>query len=109
MQSTTTSSRCTIVPDPQFAALKPALSERLAQVASRIDAGNFASLMDSLMRQSLHQGFKEAGADEGTVWLVDPAADCLAPVYNSGPRADSFVGKFRQPLNAGLISMVFAS
>ncbi|HKQ38984.1 MAG TPA: hypothetical protein VJ063_12980, partial [Verrucomicrobiae bacterium] len=29
--------------------------------------------------------------------------------YNTGPDADRIVGKFRQPLNAGLICMVFAS
>src|ERR1051325_9607098 len=109
MEGPTTSSRCNIVPDPQFTVLKSTLTERLAQVASRINYQNFASLMDGLMRQSLHQEFKEAGADEGSVWLVEPIGQCLVPVYNSGPNAARFVGTFRQPLSAGLISMVFAS
>jgi hypothetical protein len=33
----------------------------------------------------------------------------LLPAYNTGPRASEIVGKFKQPLSAGLISMVFAT
>ena len=31
------------------------------------------------------------------------------PAYNTGPDADKIVGKFLQPLNAGIICMVLAS
>lgn len=48
----------------------------------------------------------EVGADEGTVWQLDEAGETLIPVWNSGPRAAEFVGKHRQPLSAGLISLV---
>jgi hypothetical protein len=61
------------------------------------------------MREVLQQGFAEAQAHEGTVWLLDEAGGYLVPVYNSGHRADQFVGKFHQPLNSGLICMVFAN
>ena len=33
----------------------------------------------------------------------------MVPAYSTGPDADKIVGKFKQPLNAGLICMVFAS
>ena len=48
----------------------------------------------------------EVAADEGTVWQLDEAGEALIPVWNSGRRASEFVGKHRQPLNAGLISLV---
>jgi len=61
------------------------------------------------MRQTIERGFAEAGADEGTVWLLDQAGEFLVPAWNSGPHADKVVGKFKQPLKAGLICMVFSS
>jgi len=61
------------------------------------------------MRQVLAQGFTDSKADEGTLWLVDSMGEYLVPAYNTGPNADKLIGKFRQPLNAGLICMVFAS
>ena len=101
--------RWTIVPDPRFAELEGALQERMELVARTVQPENFASLLEPLARETLRRGFAEAGAHEGTVWLPDAAGTHLVPVYNTGPHADKFVGKFRQPLNAGLICMVFAS
>jgi hypothetical protein len=103
------SSRCNILPDPQFSGLKPALATRLEGVAALVSPDNFASLLDPLMHEVLRCGFTEAGASEGTVWLLDSPSLHLVPGYNSGPNADKLVGKFRQPLSAGLICMVFAS
>jgi hypothetical protein len=103
------SARLNILPDPAFLDLKPVLSERLARIGDSIRAEQFNSLLDPLMRQSLQKGFAEAGADEGTVWVLDEVGENLVPAYNSGPNAEKLVGKFKQPLNAGLICMVFAS
>ena len=61
------------------------------------------------MRHSLERGFQAAGADEGTIWLLDEPRENLVPAYNTGPDAARFVGQFKQPLATGLISMVFAS
>jgi len=61
------------------------------------------------MRQIIQRGFTEAGADEGTVWLLEQAGEFLVPAWNTGPHAEQLVGKFKQPLSAGLICMVFAS
>jgi hypothetical protein len=101
--------RLNILPDPAFLELKGALSERLERIAGSIHPEQFGSLLDPLMRQTIEHGFAEAGADEGTVWLLDQAGEFLVPAWNTGPHAERFVGKFKQPLNAGVICMVFSS
>jgi hypothetical protein len=101
--------RLNLLPEPAFVDLKPILGERLQRIAADINVEQYSSLLDPLMREVLTHGFAEAGAHEGTVWLVDAAGEYLVPAYNSGPNAALLVGKFRQPLGAGLICMVFAS
>lgn len=103
------SPRRNIVPEPRFVALKSKLAERLAGAGAGVRPENFAALLDPLMRQVLQQGFDEVKADEGTVWLLDEAGQHLVPAYNTGPHAARLVGKFQQPLGAGLICMVFAN
>src|SRR5881227_494275 len=65
--------RLNILPDPAFLDLKSALSERLERIAAGLQPEQFASMLDPLMCQTIEHGFAEAGADEGTVWLLDPA------------------------------------
>jgi hypothetical protein len=101
--------RLNVLPDPAFLDLKTALAERLERLAAGIQPEQFGSVMDPLMRQTLERGFADAGAHEGTVWLLDPGNEFLVPAWNSGPNADRLVGRFKQPLNAGLICMVFSS
>jgi len=81
----------------------------MSRIGDEVHATQLRRLIDSLLQQVLEQGFKEAGAHEGTVWLVDAAEAFLEPAFNTGPHAEQIVGHFKQPLNAGLISMVFAS
>jgi len=104
-----TSPRLNLLPDPAFLELKTLLSQRLERIAGGLHPEQFASLLDPLMRLIVKRGFVEAGADEGTVWLLDPGAECLALAYNTGPNSAKMIGKFKQPLSAGLICMVFAS
>ena len=66
-------------------------------------------MLDDTMRRVLELAFRQAGADEGTVWLVDEAKEALVPAFNNGPNAEQFVAKFRQPLDRGLVSMVFGN
>ena len=101
--------RLNILPEPGFLKLQAELSERLTRLGAEIHAEEFGALLDPLMCQVFQNGVNEAGADEGTIWLVDQAGEFLVPAYNTGPRAEQIVGKFQQPLNAGLICMVFAS
>jgi hypothetical protein len=98
----------TIVPDPGFEALRPALLERLERIGSEIRAVDIDSIFDPPMREFLQQGFARVGAHEGTVWLLDGAGKNLVPALNTGPDADR-LADFKQPLNDGLISMVFSS
>jgi hypothetical protein len=98
----------TIVPGADFEALRPALLERLTRIGSEIRAADINSVFDALMRDVLDQGFAQVGAHEGTVWLLDDSGENLAPALNTGPDAHRLTD-FKQPLNAGLISMVFSS
>jgi len=103
------SARWNIVPDPRFADLQGALQERLGSIGNSIQPHNFSSLLDPLACDVLQRGFAEAGAHEGTIWLLANDGKHLIPAYNTGPDAAKMVGKFQQPLNSGLICMVFAS
>jgi hypothetical protein len=98
-----------LLPEPAFAELKPLLDERLQRVRDRLHFEQFSSLFDPLMRQVLERGFADAEADEGTLWLLDEGQENLVPAFNNGPNSRELVGKFKQPLTAGLVCMVFAS
>lgn len=98
-----------LAPGGDFPELQPMVAAQLERIASNLRPAHFAGLLDPLMRQTLTQGFAEAGADEGTLWLVDQRGENLVPAYNTGPRASEVVGRFEQPLGAGLVCMVFAS
>ena len=101
--------RLNLLPDPAFAALRPQLADRLAQLSAQLHAAQFRSLLDPVAQRVLEQGFAEAGAHEGTVWLLDETGENLVPAFNTGPDAELLVGKFKQPLSSGLICMVFAT
>ena len=98
-----------ILSDSDYESIKPVLAQRITQVAESITATNFNKFIDTLSCDILQEGFNGANAHEGTVWLLDEARENLVPAYNTGPNAKQIVGKFRQPLNAGLIGMVFAN
>src|SRR5690348_11054245 len=100
--------RLNLLPDPRFEALSPDLHSRIDAAADAIDAETFPDVFDPLMRNVLRLGFTGAGAHEGTLWLADRAQEHLIGVYNTGPDAH-LVRTFRQPLSAGLISLVFQS
>jgi hypothetical protein len=103
------SRRFNLLADPRFAPLHSALRERVAAAAAALDAETFADLLDPVMSSVFAASLTAAGAHEGTIWLVDSAEENLVPVINTGPNASGFVGRFRQPLTRGLISMVFAT
>lgn len=103
------SNRRNLLPEPALADLKSELWERMSRLGDEVHAAQFSQLVDPLVQQVIERGFQEAGAHEGTVWVVDAAEAFLEPALNTGPHANQIVGQFKQPLNAGLISMVFAS
>lgn len=71
--------------------------------------GSFQNYFDRVMQEAVERGLSDSGADEGTIWLLDATSEYLVPVFNSGPNASEFVGKFRQSVNSGMISMVVAT
>jgi GAF domain-containing protein len=54
----------------------------------------------------LTKAFRAVGADEGTIWLLDEKEEALVPVWSSGPYGERFIGSHRQPLTAGLMSLI---
>lgn len=108
-QPSTFANPLSLLPDPAFRDLRPVLAERLNQLVAAVRIEQFASLFDPVMRQTVDRGFHSAGAHEGTVWLLDETEENLVAAYNTGPQAAQWVGRFKLPLRAGLISMVFAS
>lgn len=101
-------SRLTLLPDERLAPLLPSLEESLAAAAEGVTPDTFVSLLDDTMRRVIQLSFRQAEADDGTLWLVDEAKEALVPAYNTGPDAERIL-KFRQPLTAGLVSMVFGN
>jgi hypothetical protein len=99
----------TVLPEERLLSLRRVLETRLREMAGWLADGRFDEYFDTSMRTVLTDAFTRAGADEGTVWLLDEPRQHLVPRYNSGPKAANFVGSFRQSLRAGMISMVVAT
>jgi hypothetical protein len=101
--------RFNLLPDPKFFTQVSALEDRIFAAANLVNPDTFLDFADKVAIAALEQAFRTAGAEEGTIWLADRTEEVLTPVYNNGPRAEEWVGKFRQPMSAGLISTVFAA
>ena len=70
-------------------------------------AGLIDDVTAGLSRELLARSGQRVGAENTALWLA--STDHLDPILGTGPHADHFVGRFRQPLNEGIISYVFAS
>lgn len=103
------SPRLNILPDPGLYNQRQTLQERMEQVGSRVDARNFGSLFRRNLEILFRKALSEMGAHEGTIWIVNPDRTHLEPAFNNGPDAAIFRESIRQPLDSGLISMVFAT
>lgn len=102
----TMAERMIVLPDERLIALRPALIATLQGVAREVSGEAFASFLDASMRSLLVSAFQRVDAHEGTVWLLDETKTALIPRFNSGENAEKFVGRFRQELSSGMISMV---
>ncbi|RFC44251.1 MAG: hypothetical protein DVB23_002375 [Verrucomicrobia bacterium] len=91
------------------ASVVPGFQQQLERAALAETGKRLSGVLDGVARRVLLDGFRAAGADEGTVWIANPGARELVPVMNSGPDEESFLRQFRQPLDRGVISMVFLS
>lgn len=68
-----------------------------------------ATVLDHTSLRVLREGLRRADADEGTLWIANRDRKELIPVFNSGPQPEDFLRRVRQPLDRGVISMVFHS
>ena len=95
--------------DDRLTALRPIVAARVRELAALAGQGAFEEFFDSTMRAVLNEGLRHARAHEGTVWLLDESRTFLIPRFNNGPNAEQFVGRFRQSLRSGMISMVVST
>src|SRR6202790_5762959 len=77
-------------------------------MAATITPENFPGICDDRIWRLLNDSVKRAGADEGSVWIVDSEMKHLVISYNSGPNAEAITG-FQQSLDEGIVSLVFAN
>jgi len=100
--------RANFLPEPRFVPLRPALQEHLAKLGAAVTPENFLSVCDEMVLKVLRETFTRIGADEGSIWLLDPEKQHLVVSYNSGQETDKIMG-FKLPVTTGIISLVVAS
>lgn len=100
--------RVNFLPDERFLHLRSALKERLQKMAEVLTPENLGGILDSRIENVLSDAFARVGADEGSVWLLDPQGKHLVVAYNSGAHAAEIVG-FKQPAGSGIVSTSLAS
>ena len=71
------------------------------------DPSEIQSLIDDTARFACRAFFAAIDASEGSLWWKYSQADYLEICYNSGSRAPKMEGEIRQPLAAGIVSMVY--
>src|SRR5260370_38027928 len=92
------SSRVSFLPDERFLSLRSALKERLHKMADVLTPENISGILDVRIENVLRDAFDRVGADEGSLWLLDPAREHLVVAYNTGAQASEIVG-FEQPVS----------
>jgi hypothetical protein len=102
------STRVNFLPDERFLSLRGALKERLHKMADVLTPENLGGIFDLRIENVLRDAFDRVGADEGSVWLLDPQKAHLVIAYNTGAHATEIVG-FRQPIGSGIVSTSLAS
>lgn len=95
-----------ILPNPAFEPHAEALRSYVTSVADGLRPDEFHLVLDPSLKASFHDALDHIGASEGTIWIADRQQSALVPVFNTGPKADQFVLKHKQPLNRGIVSSV---
>lgn len=101
--------RLTVLTDERLNVLRSIIDERIKTAADLVGETAFEEFFDQTMCAHLVKALAAAQAHEGSVWLLDETRTHLVPRFNSGPHAARFVGRFRQNLREGMISMVVAT
>ena len=102
-------SRLNFVVDPDLTAVRGLVESRVDEMSAEVDAATLRQVLDEPTIGVLSLGLQATGASEGTLWIADREEEFLVAAFNNGPQSEKFVGKFRQSLGAGIISMVYAS
>jgi hypothetical protein len=102
------SGRVNFLPDERFLHLRSALKERLQKMADILTPESLPGIFDLQIETVLRDAFDRVGADEGSVWLLDPQKENLVIAYNTGAHASEIVG-FKQPVGSGIVSTSLAS
>src|SRR5260221_4256843 len=97
------SSRVNFLPDERFLSLRSALKERLHKMADVLTPENIGGILDVRIENVLRDAFDRVGADEGSLWLLDPEKKHLVIAYNTGAKASEIVG-FKQTVGSGSVS-----
>lgn len=97
-----------LVADPELSAAGARLEDRLRCWGDGLTLADFQQLREPLIEKVLAGAFQWVGANEGTIWIADPDGEHLIAAYNTGPRAAELTG-FAQPLDQGIISLVYAN
>jgi len=96
------------LPDERFLSLRSALKERLHKMADILTPENIGGILDVRIESVLRDSFDRVGADEGSLWMLDPEKEHLVIAYNTGAQASEIVG-FKQPVGSGIVSTSLAS
>jgi hypothetical protein len=102
------SARVNFLPDERFLPLRSALKERLQKMADVLTPENVPGIFDLRIENVLRDAFDRVGADEGSLWLLDPPKEHLVIALNTGAHATEIVG-FKQPIGSGIVSTSLAS
>lgn len=93
--------------DPELEGAAPRLTQAMENLAATLQPMRFARLLDDVVRAQMDGTFQRIHASEGSLWLRDVAEKNLITVYNTGPHADRIVLEHLQPLDRGIVSMVY--
>lgn len=83
------------------------LIEQLSDWARSAAPADVELLLNDTVRFTCATFFEKIGACEGSLWWRYENRDFLEICYNSGPQADQLVGLVQQPLDEGIVSMVY--
>jgi hypothetical protein len=81
----------------------------MEDLAATLKPTEFLPLLGGVSRAQMDDTFRRIEASEGSLWLREAGEEHLVTVYNTGPHAESIVLEHLQPLDRGIVSMVYGT
>lgn len=99
------------LPDPAITEAVPKIRSRVSKrvPALATERDFFDRVVDGPLRRVFALSLATISASEGTIWVLDEEGGDLVPRHNTGPDAEAFIGRYRQPLDRGIISTVIVT